>query len=49
MIKNLFKSKKKNLLHLPGWYTKRKIVVFENDDWGSIRMTSLSIFDPEFK
>ena len=34
----------KGLLHklsnLPGWRTKRKIVVFESDDWGSIRMPS---------
>lgn len=29
-----------NLLNLPGWSTKRKIVVIESDDWGSIRMTS---------
>jgi hypothetical protein len=23
--------------YLPGWHTKRKIIVFESDDWGSIR------------
>ncbi len=32
---------KQNLLrhaaYLPGWHTKRKIIVFESDDWGSIR------------
>jgi hypothetical protein len=27
-----------NLLSFPGWHTKRKIVVIESDDWGSIRM-----------
>jgi hypothetical protein len=31
---------KKNLSNIPGWATKRKIVVFESDDWGSIRMSS---------
>lgn len=29
---------KNHLLNIPGWRTKRKIVVFESDDWGSIRM-----------
>lgn len=27
------------------WRTNRKIVVFESDDWGSIRMTSREVFD----
>jgi hypothetical protein len=27
-----------------GWKTKRKILVIESDDWGSIRMPSLSVF-----
>ncbi|PID91644.1 MAG: hypothetical protein CSA96_07380 [Bacteroidetes bacterium] len=31
----------RNLLNLPGWRSRRKIVVFESDDWGSIRMPSL--------
>ena len=30
----------KNLANILGWKTKRKIVVFESDDWGSIRMSS---------
>ena len=30
----------RNLLNIPGWRTKRKIVVIESDDWGSIRMDS---------
>lgn len=29
-----------NLINIPGWTTKRKIVVIESDDWGSIRMSS---------
>jgi hypothetical protein len=30
----------RNLRNIPGWNTTRKIVVFESDDWGSIRMPS---------
>lgn len=29
---------KQHLLNLPGWHTRRKIVVIQSDDWGSIRM-----------
>ena len=35
----------KNLSNLPGWRTKRNLVVFESDDWGSIRMPSIEVFD----
>lgn len=31
---------KGHLFNIPGWQTTRKIVVFESDDWGSIRMSS---------
>ncbi len=31
----------KNLSNIPGWRTKRHLVVFESDDWGSIRTTSI--------
>lgn len=27
-----------NLINMQGWTTKRKIIVFESDDWGTIRM-----------
>lgn len=30
----------KELSNIPGWRAKRKIVIFESDDWGSIRMSS---------
>lgn len=33
------------LMQLPGWRTKRHIVVFESDDWGSIRMPSKKVYD----
>jgi glycosyltransferase involved in cell wall biosynthesis len=29
--------------NIPRWRTNRKIVVFESDDWGSIRMPSISV------
>lgn len=31
--------------NIPGWRTNRKIVVFESDDWGSIRMPSKKVYD----
>jgi hypothetical protein len=30
----------RNLSNIPGWITNKKIVVFDSDDWGSIRMSS---------
>ncbi len=35
----------RNVQNIPGWRTKRKIVVIESDDWGSIRMSSKKSFD----
>lgn len=34
-----------NLLNIPGWHTKRHILVIESDDWGSIRMPSKEVYD----
>lgn len=34
-----------SLLNLSGWHTKRRIVVFESDDWGAIRMPSKEVFN----
>lgn len=31
--------------NVPGWQTTRKIVVFESDDWGSIRMPTREVYD----
>jgi hypothetical protein len=36
---------KKNLINIPGVRTTKKIVVFESDDWGSIRMPSRGVYD----
>ena len=35
----------RNLSNIPGWRTRRKFVVFESDDWGSIRMPSKEVFE----
>jgi len=35
----------RNLYNLPGWHTNRRIVVIESDDWGSIRMPSLEVYN----
>lgn len=31
--------------NLPGWHTQRKLIVFESDDWGSIRFSSKEAYD----
>jgi hypothetical protein len=41
----LVKFLEKNLSNFLGWTTKRKIVVIESDDWGSIRMPSLGAYE----
>jgi hypothetical protein len=35
----------KNVSNLPGWRTRRKLIVFESDDWGSIRTPSREAFE----
>jgi hypothetical protein len=35
----------RHLINLPGWRNNRKIVVIESDDWGSIRMPSIAVYD----
>ena len=39
-MKNIYKGLKNHLINIPGATTKRKIVVIESDDWGSIRTPS---------
>lgn len=36
---------RKNLSNIAGWRTKRKIVVFESDDWGSVRTRSKADYE----
>jgi hypothetical protein len=45
MINNLKGIVSRNLVNIPGFRTNRKIVVFESDDWGSIRMPSIDVFN----
>ena len=35
----------RHIINIPGWCTSRKIVVIESDDWGSIRMPSLQVYE----
>lgn len=45
MIQSLRKVLTSNYVCFRGWSTKRKIVVIESDDWGSIRMPSRAVYD----
>ena len=44
MLKEFKRDFNRNLSNVPGWRSKRKIVVIESDDWGSIRMSSKETF-----
>ena len=44
MFAEIKQNVSRNLSNLPGWRTKRHIVVIESDDWGSIRMSSKESF-----
>ena len=35
----------RNLSNIPGWRTERHLVIFESDDWGSIRTSSIEAVD----
>jgi len=41
----MFQQLKRRLINLPGWHTKRKLVVIDSDDWGSIALPSLQVFE----
>ncbi|TKG95412.1 hypothetical protein EYV94_08185 [Puteibacter caeruleilacunae] len=45
MISQIKRDLNRNLSNIPGWRTKRRIVVIESDDWGSIRMSSQASFN----
>lgn len=44
-LKTIKSAITRNLINIPGWCTKRKIVVIESDDWGSIRMPSMDVYN----
>lgn len=44
-IKKITRNLKRQLFDAFSWHTKRRIVVIESDDWGSIRMPSKEVYD----
>ena len=40
---------RKELYNIPGWRTKRHLVVIESDDWGSVRMPSREVYEEFLK
>lgn len=44
-VSNFKTALRQNLMNLPGWRTKRKIVVIESDDWGSIRTPTKEVYN----
>ena len=45
MFQTLKNSIIRNAKNIPGWRTPRKILVFECDDWGGIRMPSRQVYE----
>jgi hypothetical protein len=43
-VNNLKQTVSNSLINYKGFKTKRRIIVFESDDWGSIRMPSKDVF-----
>ena len=41
----VFKRIKENLANVFGWNTNMKLIIFESDDWGGIRMPSKEVFN----
>ncbi|GAF03252.1 hypothetical protein [Saccharicrinis fermentans] len=44
-VSRIKKVLSQNVINIPGFRTKRKIVVIESDDWGSIRMPSKQVLN----
>ena len=49
ILKTIKSSVARNLINIPGWRTKRKIIVIESDDWGAIRMPSIDVYSAFLK
>ena len=45
MLSNFKNRVRAHLINYKGWSTKRKIVVFESDDWGAIRLPDIKDID----
>ena len=44
-MRNLKQAILRNTINAPGFRTKRKLILIESDDWGSIRMPSKNTYD----
>ena len=44
-MKKILRDIKNKIYDIPSWKTNRKIVVFESDDWGTVRMSSKQNYD----
>lgn len=49
IIKPIIREVYRNLINIPGWRTKKHIVVIESDDWGAIRMPSKYVYNEFIK
>lgn len=49
LISNIKSTLSQTLINIPGFRTKRKLVIIESDDWGSIRMPSIEVYDKFIK
>lgn len=38
-----------NMSNLPGWRSDRKLIIFESDDWGAVRMSSKKAYSSLYK
>lgn len=45
ILKKVQENITKNLINITGFRTSQKLVVFESDDWGTIRMSNLDAFN----
>jgi len=45
MLLKIKRDLRENLKNIPGFRTRRKILIIEADDWGSIRMPSKKVYD----
>jgi hypothetical protein len=45
ILKNIKADFTRNLINIPGFQTKEKLVVIESDDWGTIRMANVEAFN----
>lgn len=44
LVRAALSNVSRNVLSIPGWRTRRKLIVIESDDWGSIRMPDAEVY-----